>query len=61
MGRRAGRFADWCWFASTLVNLVENGVERSVIVGLQREGTRRLSDLLLYTDMNTISRIATVR
>lgn len=38
-GRRAGRFADWCWFASTLVNLVENGVERSVMLTLQHEGS----------------------
>jgi hypothetical protein len=37
-GARAGRFADWCLFASTLVNLVENAVERSVSRGLQQEG-----------------------
>lgn len=37
-GRRAGRLADWCWFISTFVNLVENGVERSMILGLQHEG-----------------------
>ncbi|KAI0316994.1 hypothetical protein OF83DRAFT_1192041 [Amylostereum chailletii] len=35
-GERAGRVADWCWFLSTLVNLVENTVERNVIVNSQR-------------------------
>ena len=39
LGERAGRVADWCWFASTLVNLVENTVERGVILNLQHEGT----------------------
>jgi hypothetical protein len=37
-GQRAARVADWCWFASTLVALVENGVERGVIVGSRRAG-----------------------
>lgn len=37
-GERAGHFADWCWFASTLVNLVENQVERSIIVTSQQAG-----------------------
>ncbi|SRR6266404_3065105 len=37
-GERAGRFADWCWFASTLVDLVENNVERSMIISSQRAG-----------------------
>ncbi|KAH9951787.1 hypothetical protein B0H21DRAFT_775936 [Amylocystis lapponica] len=41
-GERAGRFADWCWFASTLVNLVENTVERGVILSLQHEVESRL-------------------
>ena len=39
LGQRAGRVADWCWFAGTLVNLVENTVERGVILNLQHEGT----------------------
>lgn len=38
LGERAGRVADWCWFAGTLVNLVENTVERGVILSLQHEG-----------------------
>jgi len=37
-GQRAGRFADWCWFASTLVDLVENSVELGVINNSQRDG-----------------------
>ncbi|TFK93890.1 hypothetical protein K466DRAFT_477813 [Polyporus arcularius HHB13444] len=41
-GERAGRLADWCWFASTLVNLVENSVERSVILDLQHQVEGRL-------------------
>lgn len=38
LGERAARFADWCWLFSTLVGLVENGVELGVIEGLRREG-----------------------
>lgn len=38
IGEQAGRFADWCWFLSTIVGLVENGVERQMIGGLQAEG-----------------------
>ncbi|KAI0334742.1 hypothetical protein GY45DRAFT_1241871 [Cubamyces sp. BRFM 1775] len=41
-GERAGRLADYCWFASTLVNLVENSVERSVILDLQHQVESRL-------------------
>jgi hypothetical protein len=37
-GERAGRFADWCWFASTLVDLVENNVELNMIINSQRTG-----------------------
>ena len=37
-GDRAGRFSDWCWLIGTLVGLVENGLERSVVGNLQREG-----------------------
>ncbi|PIL36786.1 hypothetical protein GSI_00476 [Ganoderma sinense ZZ0214-1] len=43
-GERAGRLADWCWFASTLVNLVENSVERSVILEQQHQVEGRLYD-----------------
>jgi hypothetical protein len=38
IGARADRFSDWCWLFATLVGLVENGVERQMIGGLQREG-----------------------
>ena len=37
-GERVGRFADWCWFASTLVDLVENNVELDVITNSRRAG-----------------------
>jgi len=38
LGDRAARFSDWCWLLSTLVGLVENGVERQMIGSLQSEG-----------------------
>jgi hypothetical protein len=41
LGERASRFANWCWLLGTLVGLVENGVEVSIIEGLQREGEHR--------------------
>lgn len=45
-GERAGRFADWCWFASTLVNLVENSVERSIIVTSRQTG---MTSIILHS------------
>lgn len=33
IGQRAEKLADWCWFSGTLVDLVEVGVELSVIGG----------------------------
>ncbi|KAH0587334.1 hypothetical protein H2248_006134 [Termitomyces sp. 'cryptogamus'] len=41
-GDRADRFSDWCWFISTLVGLVENGVERQMIGNLQHDVETRL-------------------
>jgi len=41
-GERAGRFADYCWLASTLVELVENHVEHSMIITSQRAVESRL-------------------
>lgn len=38
VGQRAAYYADWCWFFTTVVNLVENGVERSVILEQQHQG-----------------------
>jgi hypothetical protein len=38
-GEKAAQFANWCWFLSTLVGLVENGVERQMIGSLQHEGS----------------------
>lgn len=40
-GQRAERFSDWCWLLATLVGLVENGVERQMIVRLQTDGMCR--------------------
>jgi len=42
LGDRAGKFSDWCWFLSTLVGLVENGVEREMITSLQGEVEGRM-------------------
>ncbi|RDB22643.1 hypothetical protein Hypma_010377 [Hypsizygus marmoreus] len=41
-GERAGRFSDWCWLITTLVGLVENGVERQMISSLQHQVESRL-------------------
>lgn len=41
-GDKAAKFADWCWFFSTIVNLVENAMERGVMRDLQHQGTRLL-------------------
>lgn len=37
VGRRAGRMADWFWFASTLAGLVEVGAERAMVKGMIAE------------------------
>ena len=51
-GERAGRFSDWCWLLGTLVNLVENGLERSVVGNLQREGQHHITiTLWCYSDI----------
>lgn len=39
-GDKAAKFADWCWFFSTIVNIVENTMERGVMKDLQHQGTR---------------------
>jgi len=48
-GQRASTFSDWCWFASTLVNLVENAVERGVMKDLQNQVEGRA-----YTESMTL-------
>lgn len=48
-GERAGYYADWCWFCSTLVNIVENGVERSVILEQQHQGTPHVASGVAQT------------
>jgi len=40
IGGKAAKFADWCWFFSTIVDLVENNMERGVMKDLQHRGTR---------------------
>lgn len=40
IGQRAEKLADWCWFSGTLVDLVEVGVELSVIGGAISQGER---------------------
>lgn len=44
-GDRVGRLADWCWFLTTIVGLVENGVERQINEHMQSQG--RLVELNL--------------
>jgi len=52
-GDAAGKFADWCWFANTLVNLVENTVERGILRDLQHEVEGRS-----YTESMTLGATA---
>ncbi|KIM27585.1 hypothetical protein M408DRAFT_330017 [Serendipita vermifera MAFF 305830] len=42
IGQRAESLADWCWFSGTLVDLVEVGVELSVVGGAISEIEGRL-------------------
>lgn len=48
-GDRADRFSDWCWFISTLVGLVENGVERQMIGNLQHDSACYLLFLVILS------------
>jgi len=41
-GDKAAKFADWCWLFSTIVNLVENAMERGVMRDLQHQVEGRL-------------------
>lgn len=54
IGQRAERLADLCWFAGTLVDLVEVGVELSVIGGAISEIEGRL-----YNESMTIASATT--
>ncbi|KIM68734.1 hypothetical protein SCLCIDRAFT_53875, partial [Scleroderma citrinum Foug A] len=40
-GARAAHFANWCWFFGTLVGLVQNGIELSIVEGQQRQVENR--------------------
>ena len=42
-GDKAAKFADWCWLFSTIMDLVENAMERGVMKELQHQGTVDLS------------------
>ncbi|KZS97514.1 hypothetical protein SISNIDRAFT_449028 [Sistotremastrum niveocremeum HHB9708] len=42
LGERAGRFADWTWFATTLVGLVEVTMERQLVKTLIHDVESRL-------------------
>jgi len=44
IGHRAGRLADWFWFASTLAGLVEIGAERAMVKGMLHELQERIYD-----------------
>jgi len=48
-GDKAAKFADWCWFFSTIANLVENAMERGVMKDLQNQVEGRL-----YTESMTL-------
>ncbi|KAG8787351.1 hypothetical protein FRC15_009457 [Serendipita sp. 397] len=54
IGVRAESLADWCWFAGTLVDLVEVGVELSIIGGAITEIESRL-----YSETMTIPSLGT--
>jgi hypothetical protein len=64
-GDRAARFSDWCWLIGTLVGLVENGLERSVVLNLQREGlslqhelgSSLAPDIYLYSGITSLYRV----
>lgn len=48
VGSKAEDFSNWCWMLSTLVGLVENGVERQMIGSLQAEGAYFSFFLLVF-------------
>jgi len=50
LGNRAGRFADWCWFSATIVNLVELQVERGILGGMMQESECVLCEEQQYYD-----------
>ncbi|KAF8319555.1 uncharacterized protein EI90DRAFT_2629500 [Cantharellus anzutake] len=53
IGHRAGRLADWFWFASTLAGLVEVGAERAMVKGMLHELQERIYDAGLEMGTDT--------
>jgi hypothetical protein len=51
-GDRASRFADWCWWLSTIAGLIENQLERDDIVALRSQGA------LLFVDRPKLNKHA---
>lgn len=63
-GERAAYYADWCWFLSTLVNIVENAVERNVLLEQQQQGTYKYETHItvpVLSRLSTSSRIAALQ
>lgn len=60
VGVRAAYYADWCWFLSTLVNLVENAVERSVITEQRKQGTYEITHASITLTKSLFSRGTTI-
>lgn len=54
IGQRAEKLADWCWFSGTLIDLVEVGVERSVVGGAIRESEFAYTVPLSYNVKHTL-------
>lgn len=53
-GERAAYYADWCWFLTTLVNLVENGVERTMILDQQHQGLASNMNVMISCDSHAL-------
>ena len=47
-GERAGRFSDWCWFAVTLIALVELSFERNVTAAKLQSGKSYHTNFIIF-------------
>ncbi len=61
IGVQAERMADWCWFASTLVGLVEVGVEDGIISSAIRDSMSYALPILHFVFLSTCSRKPSLR
>jgi hypothetical protein len=65
IGVQAEKMADWCWFASTLVGLVEVGVEDGIISSAIRDSMShapsKATTLCTYIIASTCSRKPSLR